>query len=73
MKVGDKVHLLASHSSYGDKELAAGRYVGVIKSIEPDPDPKIITRCVEVLWADADPPGISWHFPGSLEVLNESR
>ena len=73
MKVGDKVHLLTSHGSCGDQEFVAGRHVGVIKDINPDHDPTVLTRCVEVLWPDTETPGISWHFLCSLVLAEESK
>jgi hypothetical protein len=58
MKVGDKVHLSHFHGSLTDHYRASRTDVGVIKSIEEEPEPNVLTRCIEVLWDD----GIGWHF-----------
>ena len=67
MKVGDKVRLAHFHGSTGDQILAESGAAGVIKSIEEEPEPNVLTRCVEVQWND----GISWHFRHSLILENE--
>ena len=66
MKVGDKVRLAHFHGSTGDQVLAESGAAGVIKSIEEEPEPNVLTRCVEVQWSD----GISWHFRHRL-ILEE--
>ena len=67
MKVGDRVRLAHFHGSCTDEARGAEKCVGIVKSIEIDPDPMIITRCIEVLWDD----GVSWHFPQRLIMENE--
>ena len=67
MKVGDKVRLAHFHGSTGDQILAESGAAGVIKSIEEEPEPNVLTRCVEVQWND----GISWHFRHRLILDNE--
>jgi len=67
LKVGDKVRLAHFHGSTGDQILAESGATGVIKSIEEEPEPNVLTRCVEVQWND----GISWHFRHSLILENE--
>jgi len=67
MKVGDKVRLAHFHGSTGDQILAESGDTGVIKSIEEEPEPNVLTRCVEVQWSD----GISWHFRHNLILENE--
>ena len=52
MKVGDKVRLAHFHGSTGDQILAESGAAGVIKSIEEEPEPNVLTRCVEVQWND---------------------
>ena len=52
MKVGDKVRLAHFHGSTGDRILAESGATGVIKSIEEEPEPNVLTRCVEVQWDD---------------------
>ena len=67
MKVGDKVRLTHFHGSTGDQILAESEAVGIIKSIEEEPEPNVLTRCVEVQWND----GISWHFRHRLILEDE--
>jgi hypothetical protein len=67
MKVGDKVRLSHFHGSLTDHCRASRADVGVIKSIEEEPEPNVLTRCIEVLWDD----GISWHFRHRLILESE--
>jgi hypothetical protein len=69
MKVGDKVRLAHFHGSTGDQILAESGAAGVIKSIEEEPEPNVLTRCVEVQWND----GISWHFRHRLILENDQN
>jgi hypothetical protein len=67
MKVGDKVRLAHFHGSTTDQSRASRADIGVIKSIEEEPDPNALTRCIEVLWND----GIGWHFRHRLILESE--
>jgi len=68
VKVGDRVSLGHFHGSRTDYKRASEAHIGVIKSIEEEPEPNVHTRCVEVQWSDG---GVSWHFKYRLVMENE--
>ena len=70
VKVGDIVSLGHFHGSRTDYKRASEAHIGVIKSIEEEPEPNVHTRCVEVQWSDG---GVSWHFKYRLVMENEDK